>query len=1039
LTNIDSPICQTFQITFSLTPQTSSRKKWNLFHIRIASTDSIIIFILSCNFLGAIMKRTIPAILALIIINTIFAAQIDRVLEEKLRIALPTDMMEIAIQIDRPGLHDEIAQCKDMSGSDRRDKAVEILRNHSESAQASVLRHLYSLSAMGKAENIRASYLGGTVTFRAVPDAVREISSREDVLRVIDNSPVKVIQYNPPSQNPFTRPTEPMATTWSVIRVKADSVWRAGFHGNGVVVGILDSGIRYTHVDLAPNMWQNTAETNNGVDDDFNGYIDDIFGYDFVNGDGNPMDDHGHGTSCAGIVAGIGVAAGETTGTAPGAKLMALKVIDSGGSGMPGDVIYAIEYGIDNGAHLFSMSLGWSDPSNTLKNWFRANLEDVYSAGIVVVTSAGNDGTISRPQSISAPAECPSPAQTGASSNTAIISVGSISSLNVIMSYSSRGPTHWNTGTYTDFPWPPGLMKPELCAPGNQITTTSYLSDYNITTSFGGTSAAAPCVAGGVALALSKNPSLTPEAIDILLRNTAFDLGPAGHDTAYGAGRLNCYALVNSTPIPTFPIIRIQSHNTDDSPPVGGGNGVFDAGEDVKLVVEVKNLGATSSVTGTISALGDPYVSVIDASTSWGTVATGLSAVNSSDPLIISADDFTPPGHTASIEITIYASSETYVETLQVSVGQYPRQVANHNTSAISTTISNFGSFGFFNPSAASPTGNGFRYNSTQTLYGGGFFLRLAYDNVITWENGMSSEFIPLMEAVAGGCPAGDCYYTAYIDPNSLIKVIQQSFTFNATANQDFIIYRMFIKNYNTTTFNNVCIGFYTDFDIHVESGPTWYDRAQWVPAQNWGYMWETAGSPLFPGYVGLVGLEDFGFGSVVENAVHVYPTGMGWDDTVKSNLLMGLFSLTSGSSGDDWSLIISSGPFDLAPMESQTWAVAVVAGDNLADWQTNAGQAISQYTTLEIPEELSSRALPKRLAPVAIPNPFNSRCLIHAPGNSSVEIFDLNGRRISTLTLENGIALWEAKDLSNTELPSGIYLIRAVESGIVSKTILIR
>ncbi len=980
------------------------------------------------------MNKLWALILIILVTGFANAAQMETGLEVKLNNSSPGDFLDVSIQVARPGLDEALAPVYGMSAVKRRESAVEILRRYSYTAQASILEILKAYENDGDVMKVQRSYLGGTISFSGKPLVIREIAERTDILRIIDNSPQKVIQYNP-ARSPFARPTEPMGITWSVDTVNANTAWTTGFYGNGVIVGILDSGVRYTHVDLTSHMWQNEDEVENGIDDDYNGYIDDIYGYDFVNDDGNPADDNGHGTSCAGLVAGNGTAS-DTTGVAPEANVMALKVINSSGSGMPSDAIYAIEYGIDNGAHLFSMSLGWEDPSNTLKDWFRDNFEDTYSAGVVVITSAGNaGGDYPVPQSMCAPGDCPSPSQTGASSNTAIVSVGATNWWNFIASFSSRGPTHWDTDAYSDFPWPPGLIKPELCAPGHQVTTTSYSSDYGITYSFGGTSASAPIVAGAVALALSKNPALTPEGIDTLLQNTSLDLGPAGHDTAYGAGRLDCYNLITNVPIPSYPIIRLQSYETDDSPPTGDGSGIFDSGENVKLIVDIKNVGAPSTVNGAIFALGDPNISVVDGISSWGSIGTGVSADNTSDPFVISSDGLTPPGYTADIELTLTASGETYVETLEVSVGQYPHETADHTTPTISTSITNFGSFGFLDPSSPSPIGNGFQYNGTQTLYGGGFFLRLAYDNVITWENGLSSEFIPLMEIEPGGCPGGDCYYTAYINPNPLIKVAQESHTFDSAPNQDFIIYRLFVNNYSETDFGEVCLGFYLDFDIHVETGPTWYDRAQWVPAEDWGYMWETGSSPVFSGYVGIVGLESIDYGSVVENSVYVYPDGMEWDDTVKSNFMTGDFSESDGSPEADWSLIASSGPHTLNSGGWFSWAVAVVAGDNLSDWEDNADQAISAYSTLDI----SDNRKPKDYSVAVIPNPFNSSCLIEAPGNASTKIYDLNGRMVRVIKLENGTGKWNTEDANGNELPSGIYLVKPDITGEIAKAILIR
>ena len=94
---------------------------------------------------------------------------------------------------------------------------------------------------------------------------------------------------------------------WGVRKIGADSVWAAEVRGSGVVVAILDTGTRYTHVDLADHLWTNTDEIpDNGIDDDSNGYVDDVIGYDFINHDGDPADDNGHGTFIAGVALGDG-------------------------------------------------------------------------------------------------------------------------------------------------------------------------------------------------------------------------------------------------------------------------------------------------------------------------------------------------------------------------------------------------------------------------------------------------------------------------------------------------------------------------------------------------------------------------------------------------------------------------------------------------------------------------------------------------------------------------------------------------------------
>lgn len=170
-------------------------------------------------------------------------------------------------------------------------------------------------------------------------------------------------------------------------------IWNSLFGNNvtapgaGTVVAVIDTGVDYTHVDLKDNMWKNTGEIpGNGIDDDNNGYIDDVYGYDFVENDGNPMDDMGHGTHVAGIIAMSKNNVGGV-GLAYGSKIMAIKAGQATGSFASTDIAKAIRYASDNGADVINMSFGGTGKSALVE----AALRDA-SHDCVLVAAAGNDG-----------------------------------------------------------------------------------------------------------------------------------------------------------------------------------------------------------------------------------------------------------------------------------------------------------------------------------------------------------------------------------------------------------------------------------------------------------------------------------------------------------------------------------------------------------------------------------------------------------------------------------------------------------------------
>ena len=146
----------------------------------------------------------------------------------------------------------------------------------------------------------------------------------------------------------------------------------------------------YNHRDLQDNMWINETELNGaaGIDDDENGYIDDIYGYNFIYNNGDPMDDYGHGTHCSGIIAARGNNNCDITGICWNTRIMALKFLGLFREGSTSDAVLAIYYAVENGADVISNS--WSTPGES--QLLKDAIDYAYSQGVIIVASAGNDG-----------------------------------------------------------------------------------------------------------------------------------------------------------------------------------------------------------------------------------------------------------------------------------------------------------------------------------------------------------------------------------------------------------------------------------------------------------------------------------------------------------------------------------------------------------------------------------------------------------------------------------------------------------------------
>lgn len=288
--------------------------------------------------------------------------------------------------------------------------------------------------------------------------------------------------------------------------------WSVTEGSKEIKIAVIDTGVDYTHPDLKDQMDVNLAEMNGkpGVDDDGNGFVDDIYGYDFANKDADPKDGNGHGTHCAGIIGAahndIGVA-----GIMAHVKIVPIKFLSDEGSGELIDAVAAINYAIKRGVNIMSNSWGGPDKEKSLEDAIRA----AESAGITFVAAAGNESADN-----DTTASFPANFEIGN-----IISVGS---------YTPAGAKS-NFSNY-------GLKSVHVTAPGSSILSTYRGGGY---TSMSGTSMATPHIAGIIGLLLSKEPWLTPQLIKERLIRTSVKTPKLGKASLSG-GRVDAYrALID--------------------------------------------------------------------------------------------------------------------------------------------------------------------------------------------------------------------------------------------------------------------------------------------------------------------------------------------------------------------------------------------------------------------------------------------------------------------------------------------------------------
>ena len=325
---------------------------------------------------------------------------------------------------------------------------------------------------------------------------------------------------DPEILNPDARPSngaDPgLSKQWGIERTRTAEAWEVTRGSEDVVVAVIDSGVDYNHEDLRQNMWRNAGEVpGNGIDDDRNGFIDDVVGWDFATNDPYPYDttadvaeggNPGHGTHCAGVIAAVGKNSRGISGVAPHVRVMALRFIGENGEGSTESAIKAIKYAVKNGATILNNSWGGEDTEQEDAELKRV-IKWAQDRGALLVFAAGN-GREGIGYNNDTDAKPTLPASFDLEG---ILSVAAIDRQDRL-------------GSFSNF----GVKTVDIAAPGVRIYSTVPKDRYEDRVSlmgmpvgdWSGTSMAAPHVAGAAALIKSLNPQLTGlEIKDILIQS----------------------------------------------------------------------------------------------------------------------------------------------------------------------------------------------------------------------------------------------------------------------------------------------------------------------------------------------------------------------------------------------------------------------------------------------------------------------------------------------------------------------------------------
>lgn len=421
-------------------------------------------------------------------------------------------------------------------------------------------------------------------------------TEEKDIWSIVDNTnnqnAVEIAEpvykyYTSEESVPSAEDNKGMEKQWYLKDQKLEAAWGNEDYGNtageGTVVAVIDTGVDYNHEDLQDNIWTNSAEVSGqkGTDDDNNGYVDDVHGINLIDPNETPMDDHGHGTHVAGIIAMENNNVGGV-GIAYKSKIMPIKAGGSDGTFNSTDIAKGIEYAYKNGADVINMSFGSSAHSALIEN----ALQDAFNS-CVLVAAAGNYRIPT--------ADCPLGGQnTYPASYSYVIGVMAYDEANSFASFSN-----WDYA-------PNANAEYEIVAPGVNIYSTLPNGRY---ASWNGTSMAAPMVSAEAAILRSslkdKDTYSSRYIMGQLVGATEDTITYYNEDVkkTYHYKKLSLTASLTNKPKPNITVDEIYAFDSENISKTNNGDGIIQPGETIDLAIGLRNQwGAAKDVTITVNA-----------------------------------------------------------------------------------------------------------------------------------------------------------------------------------------------------------------------------------------------------------------------------------------------------------------------------------------------------------------------------------------------------------------------------------------------------
>jgi serine protease len=820
-------------------------------------------------------------------------------------------------------------------------------------------------------------------------DAVLEAIRSTPGVAVAERAPVREITVLPGSGDEVADlPNDPLASfQWHLATVNAFAAWDVAPYASEVKIAILDNGVDIDHPDLQSILWKNTAEIGGqgGYDDDGNGFIDDTYGWDAYEQDGNPdappdVDSPGHGTHCSGIAAAVNNNGIGGSGLGRGAKIMAVRI---GNGRAIYNAVEGLIYAAANQADVISMSF-----AGPVESVFERDIIDyAVSQGAVIVAAAGNEGS----NQLTYPAAYPN-----------VIAVAATDLDNDIASFSNRG---W---------WV------QAAAPGVDIFST-FLGGYGYSS---GTSMATPMVAGLVALLKASDPTMHHAEVLARIQQGARPISNANSlDTP--AGVIDAWRSV----LPDRPVVAYNGMFVDDD-----DDNRLSGGETANVVFNMELLGSNAdNVSIKLFPVAD-FNAEFEVNGQYNQATQSIGEFTATFEINV-YDNFPDQGDHPSVLII---DADGWMDTLSVRLPIDPPYMTVRGGDLIAS-VTDFGAIGFKDYMTNDTRADGVRLDGDilGQLYHGsvmvGNMVNVA-DNAYGPDNQSEYDFdVQLGQHFSQlpSSPGTEIWQSRFSDQYTShpvdVSVRQTVTTYEDGGN---IIYLDYSVERRVGAPVDMNVGVYCDWDIlNLMTNTVRYDsglRLSYMRGEGYGGLVR---------YAGVVALGDRTISGVraINNAAVL---NGGFSDTDKNEILMGGTSQASSTQQTDWSHMIAVEVPNVGSGSVKTASFAIVVAGNEQDLLNFAAEALAVHDAPDGPPAAQNLGIPSEFELTsAWPNPFNASTRVSltldANADVNVAIYDVLGRNVATLhkgrlTAGSHDFSWNGVSSNGQPVATGVYIVEA-------------